>query len=434
MQLSTSSGLVVFTDTATGSFPIFTTSFKTVAAGTAGFYVDVNAHAARLVKMDVAVIVQSSNVSAAGRVCAISWSYNSGTGRARIAFNGILTSATSVQTLSHGTCNNLGYYTDNALATAPGNLALFALSPDECLSDQALIEASIPSQAWGALFAPQTRNIFVSVAGGGDVTLTPSLFTDADTFYVPTVAPGSVGLTSSLFTNTNTFYAPVVASSASLIPSLFADSDTFYAATVTAGGALFPAVYVDADTFYSPAVTPGAVNLTPSLFTDADTFYTAVVAATGALGDIYNAVGYFATGGTVTISLYDPITGTAISLGSSACPEIGTTGVYIWNSTKLSAQPTGYQEYAYKMSNGTTFSGGVMIMAITAQAIATAVWAETLDVITAEQTMKVVLAALAGKRAGIGTATERYYDSAVTTAVVTFAPDARGNGIPTVTP
>jgi len=158
----------------------------------------------------------------------------------------------------------------------------------------------------------------------------------------------------------------------------------------------------------------------------------AVAAAT--YGDVYNAAGYFTTGGTVTISLYDPITGAAISLSSNACPEIGTTGVYIWDTTKLTAQPSGYQEYAYKMSNGTTFSGGMITMAITAQAIATAVWAETLDVITAEQTMKVVLAALAGKRAGIGTATERYYDSAGTAAVVTFAPDARGNGIPTVTP
>ena len=92
-------------------------------------------------------------------------------------------------------------------------------------SEIAILSASLlaPLQ----IFTPQTRNIFVSAAGGGDVTLTPSLFTDADTFYAPIVALGSVGLTPSLFTNTNTFYAPVVASSASLIPSLFADSDTF---------------------------------------------------------------------------------------------------------------------------------------------------------------------------------------------------------------
>lgn len=41
-------------------------------------------------------------------------------------------------------------------------------------------------------------------------TLTPSLFSDGDTFHAPTVTGGAVVLTPSLLTNTNTFYAPVV--------------------------------------------------------------------------------------------------------------------------------------------------------------------------------------------------------------------------------
>lgn len=66
---------------------------------------------------------------------------------------------------------------------------------------------------------------------------------------------------------------------------------------------------------------------------------------------------------------------------------------------------------------------------------ATAVWAKTLDGLTAEQIMKVTLAALAGKRSGIGTATETYYDRAGTAPVITLTPtDGNGNGTPTVTP
>jgi len=48
--------------------------------------------------------------------------------------------------------------------------------------------------------------------------------------------------------------------------------------------------------------------------------------------------------------------------------------------------------------------------------------------------MKVTLAALAGKRAGIGTATETYYAQDDVTPVITLTPDANGNGTPTVTP
>lgn len=77
-------------------------------------------------------------------------------------------------------------------------------------------------------------------------------------------------------------------------------------------------------------------------------------------GDIYNAVADFPTGSTVTIELFDPITGVAIALDSDACPEINADGVYIWDSTKLTTQPASYQEYAWKMTDGLTFEGGVI--------------------------------------------------------------------------
>jgi hypothetical protein len=118
------------------------------------------------------------------------------------------------------------------------------------------------------------------VTAAGVQNLSPSLFTDADTFYTPVLTVGPVTLTPSLYTNTNTFYTPVISvGPVTLIPSLFVDPDTFYTAVVTRGAVnLAPSLFTDTDTFYTPSITVGPVTLTPALFTDADTFYTHVIA------------------------------------------------------------------------------------------------------------------------------------------------------------
>lgn len=66
--------------------------------------------------------------------------------------------------------------------------------------------------------------------------------------------------------------------------------------------------------------------------------------------------------------------------------------------------------------------------------VAADVWAKTLDGLTAEEIMRLALAALAGKRSGIGTATETYYAPDGTTPRITLTPDALGNGQPVITP
>lgn len=90
-------------------------------------------------------------------------------------------------------------------------------------------------------------------AGSGAQTLTPSLFTNTQTFYAPTVGRGAVSLTPSLFTNSQTFHGPTVTANYGLTPTLFTNTQTFHAATVT----------------------PGGVTLTPALFTNSQTFYAA---------------------------------------------------------------------------------------------------------------------------------------------------------------
>lgn len=61
---------------------------------------------------------------------------------------------------------------------------------------------------------------------------------------------------------------------------------------------------------------------------------------------------------------------------------------------------------------------------------ASAVWASAIETLTAEEMMRIMLAALAGKRDGIGTATENYRGQDGVTARITLTPDANGNGTP----
>jgi len=70
-----------------------------------------------------------------------------------------------------------------------------------------------------------------------------------------------------------------------------------------------------------------------------------------------------------------------------------------------------------------------MAVPTTAQ-IAAAVWAEVLEgTLTAEQMQRIMLAALAGKRAGLGTATEQYMAQDNVTPRITFTPiDEHANG------
>lgn len=136
-----------------------------------------------------------------------------------------------------------------------------------------------------AMLRPVVRRILRGPAGAATQALTPSLFSDGDTFYAGTIGRGAVALTPSLFTDSDTFPAATVGRGAvGLTPGLYADGDSFYAATVAPGAApLAPGLFADGDTFYSATVSRGAVALTPSLFADADTFPSATVAP-GAIG------------------------------------------------------------------------------------------------------------------------------------------------------
>jgi hypothetical protein len=64
--------------------------------------------------------------------------------------------------------------------------------------------------------------------------------------------------------------------------------------------------------------------------------------------------------------------------------------------------------------------------------VAAAVWQQALEGLTAEEMMRIMVAALAGKRQGLGTATEEYMAQDGVTPRITLTADAEGNGTPII--
>lgn len=58
------------------------------------------------------------------------------------------------------------------------------------------------------------------------------------------------------------------------------------------------------------------------------------------------------------------------------------------------------------------------------------IWSHVIEGLSAEEMMRVMLAALAGKREGLGTETEHYMAQDGVTPRITLTPDANGNGTP----
>lgn len=155
LDLSVSSGVIECISWV--SMPLFRTGTGGYKNG--DFYVDIDgSNKARLVKSNVAVILETTNTVAVNNRARIAWSYNGTTGRARIAYNGILTSGTSAQSFDHsGDAVVCGYDTSSGTGTGPSNVSLFAISPNECFDDAALIRLSL--NPW-QIFEPEEIPLF----------------------------------------------------------------------------------------------------------------------------------------------------------------------------------------------------------------------------------------------------------------------------------
>jgi hypothetical protein len=159
-----------------------------------------------------------------------------------------------------GASSNSGAY--NAITPLLVNFANVAWTDQEVLARY--------TNPFGFLRWPEDRRHYlVGVAGAGAQNLAPSLFTNASTFFGPTVGRGAVNLTPSLFTNTSTFFAP----------SLFTNTNTFFGPTVTPGAVnLAPTLFANSNIFYSPTVALAQPQaLLPSLYSNPNIFFLPVV-------------------------------------------------------------------------------------------------------------------------------------------------------------
>lgn len=138
-------------------------------------------------------------------------------------------------------------------------------------------------------------------------SLTPSLFTNTQTFSAPTVTT-TYNLTIPLLTNSQTFSSPTVVSTYSLTVPLITNSQTFYDPTVSQGTFLQPSLLTNSQTFFSPTVTT-TYSLTVPLITNSQTFYAPVVIATYSLTPALftNSQTFFGPTLTTTYSLSVPL-------------------------------------------------------------------------------------------------------------------------------
>lgn len=102
-------------------------------------------------------------------------------------------------------------------------------------------------------------------------------------------------------------------------------------------------------------------------------------------------------------------------------------GTAYWSS---SDQPIYPATVSSLVNTAVTYQNVVTGTALTSEQTAEAVWSMALEGLTAEQMMRIMLSALAGKRQGLGTPTEQYLAQDGVTPRITLTADSNGNGTP----
>ena len=117
--------------------------------------------------------------------------------------------------------------------------------------------------------------------GGGTQNLSPSLYTQSQTFYAATVS-ATYALTVSPVENTSVFFGPTITQVTTLLPARYDNANAFYSPTLTPGAVtLSPARYDNSNSFYSATVTAGTVTLLPARYDNTQTFYSPIVTQAG---------------------------------------------------------------------------------------------------------------------------------------------------------
>lgn len=70
----------------------------------------------------------------------------------------------------------------------------------------------------------------------------------------------------------------------------------------------------------------------------------------------------FNTGSSITISLYKLSDSSVVTLTSNVMSEISTTGVFKWNTSNITTQPTSFIEYLWIATDGTSSQYGKIVL------------------------------------------------------------------------
>lgn len=263
----------------------------------------------------------------------------------------------------------------------------------------------------------------LNVTSTSSQTLTQSArFDNSNSFFTHTLSVGGITLSASLFSNTNAVYSPtVLVGDVTLTVSLFSNSQTFYNHTVSNAASsqtlTQTSIFTNGNIFYSPTVTSLSLT-TGDLQAIAESVWTKVIESFTA-EEMYRV-------------MFSGLVGKRIGMGTATEYYMGVDGT----TPRIEFLPTDNYGNGEPILNGDIIVTpptitGVTLSTADLNAISNSVWARAIETFTAEEMHRVMFAALAGKRVGMGTATEYYMGVDGVTPRIEFSPtDAAGNGDP----
>lgn len=113
--------------------------------------------------------------------------------------------------------------------------------------------------------------------------LLPALYTNAQVFYGATVTAGSRTLSPPLLGSTEVIYTGVVSTGGTIFPSLYTDGDSFFSPTVAIEVTVEPPLVGSSNVLYTPTVVAGAMNVVAPLLSSATTLFAPTVAGSQAV-------------------------------------------------------------------------------------------------------------------------------------------------------
>ena len=331
LDLGVSSGVIecINWSTASNQMALFRTGTGPYKNG--DFYIDLLNHKVRLIKANVVVILESSNSVSPNGVARIAWSYNGTTGRTSLAVNGVLTTGISAQSFDHsGDAIVCGYDTASATGTNPSNVSLFAISPNECLDDAALIRLSL--NPW-QIFEPETIPLFFSTVTIG-ATLAKTEAADTASGVAAVAITASLAVTESADTVTSAANVPLSASLA------VTESNDSLSSAETVEIAASLSVTESADTVSASATIIDGVNASLSVTEGADTLSASASVPLSANLSYTESADSTAGSATVTINASATLTETGDSISGVSVVEITATASLTESSDSLSASAT----------------------------------------------------------------------------------------------